>query len=83
MKSLPKNCLKKQLNGKKYSRPILFTHFPLYRKSDAICPQTIDSESALLDGIKPQGFKEKYDCLSRESTDQVTFERYHNNAIQF
>ncbi len=49
-----------------YSRPILFTHFPLFRDSDQVCPAAVDSEIG-----HHHRFREKYDCLSKDSTDQV------------
>jgi hypothetical protein len=37
---LPKKCQKNdELKDKIYSQPIIFTHFPLYRESDDICPE--------------------------------------------
>lgn len=64
-------CLK-EANGdcgfkeRVYSKPIIFTHFPLYRKSDAVCPHDIDSDPET--NVK---FKENFDCLSKSSTKQV------------
>lgn len=62
------NCTR--LNNRVYSRPIIFTHFPLYRSSDSICPFDIDSEKSVLKD-NPR-FRPKYDCLSLESTRQVS-----------
>lgn len=53
----------------KYSRPIIFTHYPLFRDSDSICPYDIDSELAIIK--KNPKFRPKYDCLSLESTRQM------------
>lgn len=53
-----------------YSRPIIFTHYPLYRDSDSICPLDIDSEKIVLN--ENPRFRPKYDCLSRESSKQVS-----------
>ncbi|RNA02627.1 Metallophosphoesterase 1, partial [Brachionus plicatilis] len=39
-------CDFKNISGK-YSRPIIFTHYPLFRDSDSICPHDIDSELAV------------------------------------
>ncbi len=66
------NCLKAKecQKDRVYSRPILFTHFPLYRTSDAICPRDIDSDPTV-DSKPISKFKEKYDTLSKESTKQV------------
>lgn len=55
--------------GHVYSRPIVFTHFPLFRASDSICPQDLDSELSSI-GRNPK-FIPKFDCLSKESTKQV------------
>ena len=53
--------------NKKYTKPIVFTHFPLYRSSDKICPTDIDSEP-----IKQSyNYKPNFDCLSLDSTKQV------------
>ncbi len=62
-----KKCSKKLdlIKDRLYSRPILFTHFPLYRDSDRVCPKSIDSE------VEHENFREKYDCLSREATKQI------------
>lgn len=54
------------LENKVYSRPVLFTHFPLYRTSDEICPHDIDSDPA--PNVR---FRQNYDSLSKESTQQV------------
>ncbi len=55
------------LKDRLYSRPILFTHFPLFRLSDEICPHDIDSDPSETKSI----FREKYDSLSKEATKQV------------
>jgi predicted MPP superfamily phosphohydrolase len=54
---------------RKYSRPILFSHFPLYRKTDEMCPNDIDSE--FMTNKEYSKFKPKYDCLSLEATSQL------------
>lgn len=56
-----------RLNEDIHSRPIIFTHFPLYRESDDICPEDIDSEPKEL----RYRFKQDYDCLSKQSTQQL------------
>ena len=61
----------KKLTDRVYSRPILFTHFPLYRQSDSMCPKDIDSESIVPEKDHFDIFKPKYDCLSKEATQQV------------
>lgn len=66
-----KTCLKKLGEKRVYSKPIVFTHFPLFRQSDSICPIDVDSEFNTI-GRNPL-FKSKYDCLSLESTKQVNF----------
>jgi len=62
-----KKCDNNDLKDKLYSRPILFTHFPLFRTSDEICPHDIDSDPS----DTKSKFKEKYDALSKEATKQV------------
>uniref|UniRef100_A0A914E157 Calcineurin-like phosphoesterase domain-containing protein n=1 Tax=Acrobeloides nanus TaxID=290746 RepID=A0A914E157_9BILA len=59
-----KTCLKKF--DQPYSRPILLQHFPLYRESDEICESFPDL--APPDIIKEK-FRERWECLSKESTD--------------
>ena len=53
--------------NKKYTKPIVFTHFPLYRKSDKICPFDVDSEPV----EQSYDYKQNHDCLSLDSTRQV------------
>ncbi|XP_011496629.1 PREDICTED: metallophosphoesterase 1 [Ceratosolen solmsi marchali] len=52
---------------KKYSRPILLQHYPLYRESDQICNE-IDEAPIEKKDIK---FREGWECLSREATEQL------------
>ncbi len=59
----------KHLKQVKYTQPILLTHYPLYRKSDLDCPLEIDSEKYVTN--ENLAFKPNYDCLSKESTNQV------------
>lgn len=47
-----------------YSRPVLMSHFPLYRQSDSHCNE---SDSAP-EEEKDATFREKWDCISRESS---------------
>ena len=56
-------------NTNLYSRPIIFSHIPLNRKGNKMCPQESDSESY----IKTIRFKENFDCLSKRSTQQVSY----------
>jgi ethanolamine phosphate phosphodiesterase len=58
-----------KLNGRKYSKPILFTHFPLYRASDRDCPNDIDTEKYVTGEYSL--FRSKYDCLGIDATKQV------------
>jgi hypothetical protein len=46
------------------NRPILLTHFPLFRESDKDCDE-VDSAP---DSLKFEKFKEKWDCLSYNAT---------------
>ncbi|XP_013201242.2 metallophosphoesterase 1 [Amyelois transitella] len=52
---------------KKYSRPIIMQHYPLYRESDSIC--TEPDAAPLPD--RNSLFEERWDCLSRESTEYL------------
>lgn len=45
----------------------MFQHFPLYRESDEICDE-LDEAPAEIKDIK---FRERWECLSREATEQV------------
>ncbi|XP_077295736.1 per1-like protein PGAP5 [Arctopsyche grandis] len=49
----------------RYSRPILLQHFPLYRISDEMCTE---SDAAPLPE-RLNRFRERWECLSRESTE--------------
>jgi hypothetical protein len=53
--------------NKKYTKPIVFTHFPLHRSSDKMCPFDIDSEPI----DQSYNYKANHDCLSLDSTRQV------------
>jgi hypothetical protein len=64
-------CNRSDFANKVYSRPIVLSHFPLYRISDEVCPQDADSELTQT-GSNPT-FRSKHDCLSHESTKQVEF----------
>jgi hypothetical protein len=67
------NCMKtkacKDLAWKNsvYRQPIIFTHMPLYRYSDAVCAKDTDTEPVELLST----FKQNHDCLSKPSTKQV------------
>ncbi|XP_022914166.1 metallophosphoesterase 1 [Onthophagus taurus] len=50
-----------------FSRPILMQHFPLYRKSDIECTD----DDAAPEDIKKQLFKEKWQCVSKEASNQL------------
>ncbi|KAJ8670565.1 hypothetical protein QAD02_001824 [Eretmocerus hayati] len=52
---------------KRFSRPILLQHFPLYRESDEICNELDEAPLAMKD-IK---FRERWECLSKEASDQL------------
>ncbi|KAK3598876.1 hypothetical protein CHS0354_036178 [Potamilus streckersoni] len=51
----------------RYSRPILIQHFPMYRASDSNCST---ADAAPLDE-KDVPFREKWDCLSQDATNQL------------
>jgi ethanolamine phosphate phosphodiesterase len=53
----------------KYSKPVLLTHFPLYRTSDISCPSDIDSE--IITKGKLGNYKSNWDCLSKDSTKTI------------
>uniref|UniRef100_A0AC34QRK5 Calcineurin-like phosphoesterase domain-containing protein n=1 Tax=Panagrolaimus sp. JU765 TaxID=591449 RepID=A0AC34QRK5_9BILA len=48
-----------------YSRPIILQHFPLFRSNDLICE---DSEDLAPSEIRQEAFREKWECLSKDST---------------
>ncbi|CAG9566687.1 unnamed protein product [Danaus chrysippus] len=51
----------------KYSKPIILQHYPLYRVSDGICKEpNVEPWSR-----KSELFIERWDCLSRESTEYL------------
>ncbi|XP_049787688.1 metallophosphoesterase 1 isoform X1 [Schistocerca cancellata] len=50
-----------------YSRPIVLQHFPMYRESDAICHEPDEAPEE----IKTQKFRERWECLSRESSQML------------
>lgn len=52
---------------KRYSRPILLQHYPMYRESDALCSEPDQAA----DNIKDIKFRERWECLSREATEQL------------
>ncbi|KAF5274966.1 hypothetical protein FQR65_LT04309 [Abscondita terminalis] len=52
---------------KKYSRPILITHFPLYRQNEEQCNEP--DEAPYL--TKIEEYKEGWDCLSKNSTYKI------------
>ncbi|KAF5279751.1 hypothetical protein FQA39_LY05441 [Lamprigera yunnana] len=60
-----KTCEKNNL--KKYSRPILMTHFPLYRISDENCDEPDEAPFPL----KTQKYREGIDCLGKGATYQL------------
>ncbi|KAL1124099.1 hypothetical protein AAG570_001869 [Ranatra chinensis] len=66
-------CLKgigrcsKESELKTYSRPILLQHFPLYRESDEECNEPDEAP----EDEKKHKFRERWDCLSKESSDML------------
>jgi len=60
-----------------YSRPVVMQHFPLYRENDEICEP---SEDLAPDDIRKEKFREKWECLSKESTDFLV-ESLHPRAV--
>lgn len=51
----------------RYSRPILMQHYPLYRESDSICTEPDAAPFPQRNDL----FEERWDCLSKESTDYL------------
>ncbi|TKR92809.1 hypothetical protein L596_007388 [Steinernema carpocapsae] len=58
-------CRTKYSIGATYSRPILMQHFPLYRKNDLECADDLDLSP---EKIRKTAFREKWECLSEDST---------------
>ncbi|KAK0179388.1 hypothetical protein PV327_005145 [Microctonus hyperodae] len=52
---------------KRYSRPILLQHYPMYRESDALCAEADQAP----DDIKNIKFRERWECLSKEASEQL------------
>lgn len=50
-----------------FSRPILLQHFPMYRESDAEC----SGPDQAPEDEKTQKFRERWECLSKESSEQL------------
>lgn len=48
-------------------RPVLLTHYPLFRESDEFCNELDEAPSE----EKYTRFREKWDCLSREATESI------------
>lgn len=51
----------------RYSRPILLQHYPMYRESDKICNELDQAP----DEIKAIKFRERWECLSKEASEQL------------
>lgn len=62
-----------KMNLKQYSRPILLQHFPMHRQSDMICTESDEAP----EDFKQQEFRERWECLSREASEQVMIEFYN------
>ncbi|KAJ0182005.1 hypothetical protein K1T71_002727 [Dendrolimus kikuchii] len=69
--SLCKNKIKLE----RYSRPIIMQHYPLYRESDGICTEPDAAPLPQRNDL----FEERWDCLSKESTDYLV-ESLHPRA---
>ncbi|XP_034942432.1 metallophosphoesterase 1 isoform X2 [Chelonus insularis] len=52
---------------KRYSRPIILQHYPMYRESDSMCTE-LDRAP---DDIKDIKFRERWECLSKETSVQL------------
>ncbi|XP_039279955.1 metallophosphoesterase 1-like [Nilaparvata lugens] len=62
------NC-SKGMALRQYSRPILLQHFPLYRESDSDCNEPDEAP----EDEKKQKFRERWECLSKESSEFLLF----------
>lgn len=51
----------------RYSRPIVLQHYPMYRESDEICNELDQAP----DEIKSIKFRERWECLSKEASEQL------------
>lgn len=51
----------------RYSRPIILQHYPMYRESDEICNEPDQAP----DEIKDIKFRERWECLSKEASEQL------------
>lgn len=56
-----------QKSIKRFSRPILLQHYPMYRESDALCSEPDEAP----EDIKDIKFRERWECLSREASEQL------------
>ncbi|XP_015115341.1 metallophosphoesterase 1 isoform X2 [Diachasma alloeum] len=56
-----------QKSIKRYSRPVLLQHYPMYRESDSLCSEPDEAPEEIKD-IK---FRERWECLSREASEQL------------
>ncbi|XP_046619256.1 metallophosphoesterase 1 isoform X2 [Neodiprion virginianus] len=72
-KGIGSSCKSKDIL-KQYSKPILLQHYPMYRESDEICHE-VDEAPA---NIKSEKFRERWECLSKEASEQVPFR--HNGT---
>lgn len=59
----------------KYSRPIIMQHYPLYRESDSMCTEPDAAPLPQRNNL----FEERWDCLSKESTEYLV-ESLHPRA---
>lgn len=51
-----------------FSRPILLQHFPLFRTSEAACPEDVDGPPP---EVRRSEHREKLDCLSKEASKKL------------
>ncbi|CAG4998157.1 unnamed protein product [Parnassius apollo] len=58
-----------------YSRPIIMQHYPLYRESDSVCTEPDAAPLPERNNL----FEERWDCLSKESTEYLV-ESLHPRA---
>ncbi|XP_076223128.1 per1-like protein PGAP5 [Nomia melanderi] len=64
-KGMENHCDKNNIS--RYSRPIILQHFPMYRESDENCNE-LDQAPNDIKNIK---FRERWECLSKEASEQL------------
>ncbi|XP_076243466.1 per1-like protein PGAP5 [Calliopsis andreniformis] len=65
-KNMGNQCSKDNIISR-YSKPIVLQHYPMYRESDEICNELDQAP----DEIKNVKFRERWECLSKEASEQL------------